>query len=207
MSILAVDLAAVAWAAYLGDGGRSANTANGEEYKPEPPQRWSCLDFPSETEAVYSIADYFEPIYGDKIPEVLIVEDLPHGLNNASLIKDVSRMQGRIVQRMVEHKALDRVLFVQPNTWQSALGVNRKTPQETEEVALALGFEPPTDLLTRYEYLYRDLKGSERQKIRERCKKVRSDYVDAFLIYAFAVKLKAAGELWLPNKAIQRYTR
>lgn len=202
MSILAVDLAAVAWAAFLGHGGISS----GEEIRTS---EFSCLDADTETAAVRRITSYFCPdaaMEDSPIPEALVIEDLPHGLANARLIKDVSRMQGRIVQQMVLYGAADRLLFVQPAFWQHALGVWRKTPQETAQVAKELGYSPP-NLIEREERRFKALKGPERQKVRTRLKKIETDHVDAFLIWAWAVQMKASGELWEPHKAVQRYTR
>lgn len=220
MSILAVDLAAVAWAAYLGDGGRSAFVpSEGNTEYVSIHREFSSLEHPTETEAVDGITHRFsgaalesmitsagnDPAFMD-IPEALVIEDQPHAVAWGETTKDVARMQGRIIQRMADYSCLDRLIFVQPAFWQHALGCWRKTPQETAEVARSLGYHAP-DLISREEHRFKALKGTERQKVRTRLKKIETDHVDAFLIYAWTVRMKAAGELWNPHKAIQRYTR
>jgi hypothetical protein len=201
------------WAAFLGDGGRSAN--NGDEHYVSVHEQFSCLDAPTESAAIDAITRPFRvlgPLAGAGVtarasaPEFLVVEDQPMHMRWDATAKAVARMQGRIVQRMQDYGAVDRLLFVQPAVWQHALGVWRKTPQEVAAVAAGLGYAPP-ELLVEHEARYKALKGKDRQQVRAKLKKIETDYVDAFCIYAWAVQIKSTRGNFDGMKAVQRYER
>ncbi len=50
-------------------------------------------------------------------PTALVVEDLPHRLPFANLVKRVCRIQGRIAEQMDRFGALDKLLYVAPAAW------------------------------------------------------------------------------------------
>lgn len=111
------------------------------------------------------------------IPDVMVVEDLPHRLPFASLVKQVCRLQGRIVERMDSHGAADAVLFLPPAVWRKGFaGLERGTgPGAVVSVAADLGYTAP-DLTARI--------GKAADKVIAR--KVATDYCAAFLIGTWA---------------------
>lgn len=111
-------------------------------------------------------------------PAVLAIEDLPHRLPFASLVKNVCRLQGRIVQAMDDIGMLERVLFVPPAEWRKTFpGLERGTgPDAVIPVASRQGYTPP-DLSDR-------IRRSGHITI---ARKVASDYCAAFLIARWAL--------------------
>lgn len=113
-------------------------------------------------------------------PDVMVIEDLPHGLNYSTLIKTVCRLQGRIAQAMHETTDgdSDNVLFVAPATWRAHYrGLERGTgAAAVVPVAAALGYTPP-DFTVR-------AKGNGGKT---RADKVATDYCSAFLIARWAI--------------------
>lgn len=203
MLIQTVDLASVCWASYVGRGGKSMG---GDGTYAE----FCSLDADTEAKAVLKLCEMFNRILfaHNEVPDVLIVEDIPNNIGKmqANYVRDVYRMQGRIMQVMGEFGYQDRVLFLQPVVWQSAMGVWRKTPIETRLAAGALGYTPP-DLLEKHKSMYASYKGTDRQKIRTMLKKIETDFVDAFLIYAWAVQKFMADGVWDDIKGAVRYVR
>jgi hypothetical protein len=115
-------------------------------------------------------------------PEVMVVEDLPHGLKYSTLVKTVCRIQGRIVQAMSETTDGDwnDMVFVAPATWRAHFELKRGTGAEAVfPASAALGYTPP-DLTAR-------AKGNGGKT---RATKVASDYCSAYLIARWAVDMK-----------------
>lgn len=116
-------------------------------------------------------------------PEVMVVEDLPHGLNYSTLIKTVCRLQGRIYHHMQDnYTAGDDILFLAPAEWRKTFeGMGRGTgPKIVVEVAARYGYTPPADLMTR-------AKGNGGKTVAD---KVATDYCSAYLIARWAVNTK-----------------
>jgi hypothetical protein len=93
--------------------------------KPLPPEArvvaaWDSWKV-SEMEFVHSICAPFDPArFDSRPPEVMLIEDLPHGLKFAALVKRVCRIQGRIVELMEQYGQRDKILFVPPALWHLA---------------------------------------------------------------------------------------
>lgn len=166
MTLLAVDLAAKYSAACLMD----------EDYRVV--KEFDSWGVPEDA-FVYRLSAYWlrpEP------PEVMIVEDLPHGLSYSGVIKTVCRLQGRLVQAM--HETTDGdwndIVFAAPAAWRAHHGIKRGTGVTALfEACWRYGYAPP-DLTER-------AKGNGG---RTRAQKVASDYCSAYLIGRWAVDMK-----------------
>lgn len=122
----------------------------------------------------------------DPYPEVLVVEDLPHGLKYSTLIKTVCRLQGRFIQAMHEmpEGRTEDVLFLAPAEWRRTYpGLERGTgPDAVVPVAAELGYEPPTEELAERA---NGVKGGKAI-----ARKVATDYCSAYLIARWAIDTK-----------------
>ena len=118
------------------------------------------------------------------VPDVLVIEDLPHGLAYSTLVKTVCRIQGRIVQAMHESLlgAVEDVLFVAPRQWRSHYeGMQRGTgPEAVFAASEKYEYLPPADLEQR-------AKGNGGKT---KARKVASDYCSAYLIARWAFDMK-----------------
>jgi hypothetical protein len=114
--------------------------------------------------------------------EVLVVEDLPHGLSYTKTVKAVCRLQGRIVQQFYDGGSWQPILFVAPAAWRAHYdGMQRGTgPEAVFDASTVLGYYPP-DITAR-------AKGNGGPS---RARKVASDYCSAFLIARWALDMKA----------------
>jgi hypothetical protein len=116
-------------------------------------------------------------------PDVMVVEDLPHGLKYSTLVKTVCRLQGRIVQAM--HATTDGgtgdVLFAAPSAWRSHYPqATRGTgPGIVVPIAKHFGYTAPP--------LMHRAKGNGG---RSRADKVATDYCSAYLIARWAIDMK-----------------
>lgn len=180
--ILAVDLAAVYSAACL-------MTARGE-------LTWQ-IDSWGVSEDTF-ISALVAPWSGSDIlsPQAMIIEDLPHRLPFSGLVKRVSRLQGRIIDRMSRLGMADRILFVPPAEWRKAFdGLGRGTGAgAVVPVAARLGYHPP-DMTERW------LKTGDRATGR----KVQTDYCSAYLIGRWATYTYATTGVF-DTKSTSRYT-
>lgn len=161
-AIVAVDLAAKYSAACLLDGKHPLPTWETDS--------WGA----TEHEFLTAITGFWSPYDG---VDALIVEDLPHRLAFANLVKRVCRMQGRIAERMQQAGALDKLWYVQPAVWRKHFkGLERGTgPDAVLDVAKEIGYAPP-DLSARC------TKAGDKAIAR----KVGTDYAAAFLIGVWA---------------------
>lgn len=144
-------------------------------------------DFLDELEALW--------IHSDD-PALMAVEDLPHRLPFASLVKRVCRIQGRIVERMDVVNALDALLFVPPGEWRKAYpGLKRGTgPDAVVDVAAAFGYTAP-------DFTARITKAGDRAIAR----KVATDHCAAYLIARWVVgRYEELGTFAIPGTS--RYT-
>lgn len=113
-------------------------------------------------------------------PAQLLVEAVPQIMRFDTGVKTVLRNQGVLI--FLAGRLGVPLWFVPPALWQRGIGVWRKTPAQTAAVAKELGYVAP-DLLA--DWQAKGLipeHGEERQKVREMLKKVRTDYVDAWLM-------------------------
>lgn len=172
MLIVGVDLAS-RFSAYVGLG------SSREVYFEGDSQGLSEGDFVSRLlgyASLYSSEPYTEEIW-------IVVEDLPHCIPYRVQVKEVSRLQGRLVHEAKYYGLFDRILFIPPATWQRSYeGVFRQGASGARDAAANLGYEPPDLLDGNERFPFQELKGKERTKIRNAAKKVMTDYVDAFLI-------------------------
>ncbi len=166
MTVLAVDLAAKYSAACLMD----------DTYRVlKEFDSWQM----TEDAFVYRLAAFW--MQADP-PEVMVVEELPHGLGYSGVIKTVCRLQGRIVQAM--HDTIEgdwnNIVFAAPAAWRTHFGLKRGTGVEAVfDMSARLGYQPP-DLRER-------AKGNGG---RTRAQKVASDYCSAFCIGHWAIDMK-----------------
>jgi hypothetical protein len=112
-------------------------------------------------------------------PAALIVEDLHPRVPWMTVVKDVCRLQGRIVERMSSYGHREAVVFVQPDQWRMHFeGLGRGTgPDAVSPVAEAFGYTAPLDLADRAV-----VKGSKAT-----ARKVATDYCAAYLIGRWAL--------------------
>lgn len=116
---------------------------------------------------------------------LLVCEDIPPIHRFGSIEKLVCRLQGSLIEKA--HLANVPLVFVMPSLWQRAMGVWRKPPTASEALAVELGYTPP-DIMTRFiaEDRIPVSGGEERRQMRDLAKKIRTDYVSAFLIGVWA---------------------
>lgn len=126
--------------------------------------------------------------YGERAPDVMVVEDLPHRLPFSGLVKAVSRIQGRIVERMYSLAAADCIVFVPPAEWRRGFdGMGRGTgPDVVVPVSAAMGYTSP-DLTDRAA----GVRGGKAV-----ARKVGTDYCAAFLIATWAMTGRARHNTW-----------
>ncbi len=116
------------------------------------------------------------------VPDVMVIEDLPHGLKYSSLIKAVCRLQGRIVQAMHEIPEGDPkdILFAAPIAWREHYDLKRGTGSTiVVPTAAQFGYHPP-DMTQR-------AKGNGGATL---ARKVETDYCAAYLIARWAIDMK-----------------
>ena len=126
---------------------------------------------PTEMEFVHKICEPFSPTR--IAPDVMLIEDLPHGLKFAALVKRVCRLQGRIVEVMAQYGQRDKILFVPPALWQRHYHrqLGEKWPDAVVPVAERHSYAPPN-------LVEEGMKAAERTI----AKKVMTDYCAAYLI-------------------------
>jgi hypothetical protein len=119
---------------------------------------------------------------GANTPDVMVVEDLPHGLAYTKLLKRVLRLQGRITQTMNFYtvNGVQQVLFAAPIAWRSHFkGMERGTGAEAVfPVSAGLGYQPPS--------FAERTKGKGGKGLAH---KIESDYCSAYLIGRWAIDM------------------
>lgn len=121
------------------------------------------------------------------LADLIVIEDVPYGISNQKMVKPVLRLQGIIIAELARESALERTVFLNPSTWQRALGVFGKDKGGTHDLAVSLGYTS-RDYVDVYGASLDGLKGKERSKVRAQLKKLSTDYDDAFLIEHWARK-------------------
>lgn len=117
--------------------------------------------------------------FDDGAADVMVIEDLPHGLNYSTITKAVCRLQGRIVQAAYHREGTsDDILFLAPATWRAHYPqATRGTgPKIVVPIAAGFGYTPP-DITARAKG-----KGGP-----TRARKVETDYCSAYLIARWAI--------------------
>jgi hypothetical protein len=186
-SIVAVDLAAR----------YSAAVKMHFAMRPYPPEArvvagWDSWK-PTEMEFVHQICS---PFLVGTAPEVMLIEDLPHGLKFAALVKRVCRIQGRIAEVMEQAGHRDKILFVPPALWQRFYKrqPDEKWPDAVTPIAERHFYKPPN-------LVEEGMKAVERNT----AKKVMTDYCAAFLIANWGLaQLETHGTFDIDGT--QRYT-
>jgi hypothetical protein len=141
--------------------------------------------------------------YGADPDCLTVVEDLPHKIIYRVQVKEVCRLQGRIINEYEDRRSVDRLHFIAPATWQLAFGVFRKGVTAALDAAERYGYSPPDLRATDHRFKLDDLHGTARSKLREAAKKIETDYTDAYLIAEWA-RLTYAENATLDVQGIQR---
>lgn len=169
VSILGVDLAAKYSAAcWLNDDGAVI-------------RQWDSWGL-SETEFISSLLGPFVVPGPEPAPQYIVLEDLPHRLPFSTLIKQVSRLQGRIYDRFERVDCQSQVVWLDPATWRNHHALLRRKglgPQAVVDSAGLVGYAAPLEELTVR------AKGNGGIGV---ARKVASDYCSAFLIARWALK-------------------
>lgn len=182
--ILGIDLASRYSAAVLLDEGGQVS----DQF-----DSWDCSPF-AFCERVAHTAN------GTRMRQV-IVEDIPYGIAGQFQVKAPLRLQGVLARTL--GPALDHTVFVSPSTWQRAMGVWRATPEETAAAASAFGYEAP-DPVALYGRQHLNAKGKLLAVDRKKLEKVRTDYVDAFLIARWGANVLLNNTLDIPG--VQKFS-
>lgn len=152
---------------------------------------------PTEMEFVHDICNPFDPArFDSSAPKVMLIEDLPHGLKFAALVKRVCRIQGRIAEVMEQFGQRDKILFVPPALWQRSYKrlPDEKWPDAVVPVAERRFYQPPNKV-------EEGMKAAERTIAR----KVMTDYCAAYLIGMWGLdQLETHGTFDIDGT--QRYT-
>ena len=129
-------------------------------------------------------------------PEVslIVIEDVPYGTSNPTT-KSVFRIQGALINAL--RLVLDKVVFVNPTTWQKEFDGLRRAPKgmtgaqgaayrvEAARVAAEVnGYQPPNLVQAYIDALPEGTKVLKKHT--SPLAKVQTDYVDAFLIAFWA---------------------
>lgn len=155
---------------------------------------------------------------GQQQPDLILVEDVPYGISNQSMVKPVLRLQGMLIAELAMQNVLERTLFVNPAAWQrhypgvarapKGLSTNesKKFREEAARVAAQeLGYEPP-QLAEEYKLrrmaedrrpLAKDIKVFEKQE---------TDHIDAYLMARWAYTHKPLGGIRAVSGVQEIYT-
>lgn len=118
---------------------------------------------------------------------VVMVEDVPHGINKLFMVKSVLRLQGMLILALIIADKLDVTFFVTPNSWMKHFNCVKKRGQsdadhieDLRSAAAYLGYTAP-DLVA--DYIKSLPEGTKvLKKHTNPLEKSRTDYVAAFLI-------------------------
>lgn len=117
--------------------------------------------------------------------DLVVIEDVPYGISNQAMIKTVLRLQGAIIAELGNVNRLSQTVFVNPATWQREMRVFGQAKTGAARCAAELGYAPP-DMVIVHESSLAALAGAERSKLRAKLRKIETDFVDAFLMNAWA---------------------
>lgn len=137
--------------------------------------------------------------------DLVVIEDVPYGISSQAMVKPVLRLQGILI--VIMHRHLSKTVFLNPSTWQNRFpGVSRgvsknKTEAAKEKIEAArahaerLGYTAP-DLVSAYEARCAETGTKVLKKDTNPLDKVRTDYVDAFLISDWVYSLGSFEKIW-----------
>lgn len=116
------------------------------------------------------------------LAEVVLIEDVPFSLRISKTVRDVYRLQGRIIENMEKRVFHTRkIVFIPPKLWQDYLkpdGMKSGDKKAAKRIAEEkYGYIPP-------ELLHKDLHGVDRTHAR----KSMEDHIDAFLIARYMLE-------------------
>lgn len=145
------------------------------------------------------VAPFYDPL-PQGMPDILIVEDLPHGVGYKKIVKQVCRLQGRICHAMEAAGVQDRLIFIPPQLWQLtyegvARGAEKDRLTAAERAASEMDYVPP-------DLLHKDLHGADRVAAR----KTKTDYVAAYLIARWTLN-KMIESNWSLEELLRSQTR
>lgn len=119
-----------------------------------------------------------------KHAEIMLIEDIPFGLKLTKTVRDVYRLQGRIIESVYSkswENGLRRIVFIPPQVWQLYFkpdGMKSGDKAAAKRIACdKYGYSPP-------ELLHADLHGKDRPSAR----KTMEDHVDAFMIARYMLE-------------------
>lgn len=132
---------------------------------------------------------------------LMFVEDMPFSVGQTKTVRDVYRLQGRIIQLLHQWGSSHKIVWVPPNLWQTYYkdkGMKSGDKKAAKRVAEEYyGYSPP-------ELLHKDLHGKDRVDAR----KTMEDHTDAFLIARYVLEQSQKyGSIDLAVEAIPRLER
>jgi hypothetical protein len=138
-------------------------------------------------------------VWSSEVPEVLVIEDVPFGVGQTKTVRDVYRLQGKILQRLGNHA--NKVVWIPPMLWQmhwKPQGMKSGDKKAAKRIASEIyGYEPP-------ELLHQDLHGQDRVHAR----KTMEDHIDAFMIGRYMTEISVQyGSIDSAIEAIPRLER
>ncbi len=147
-----------------------------------------------------SSADWIESLTG-WTDTILVVEDIPHGLKLSKIVRDVYRLQGKIIYGLEANGGTESLVWIPPKLWQDYYkpdGMKSGDKKAAKSIAAEkYGYNPP-------ELLHKDLHGIDRVHAR----KTMEDHVDAFLIAQYVrEQAEAYGSVDAAIEAIPRLER
>jgi hypothetical protein len=117
-----------------------------------------------------------------KFADIVLIEDLPFSLRISKTVRDVYRLQGRIIEQMEQHMFHTRkIVFIPPKLWQDYFkpdGMKSGDKKAAKKIAEEKYGYVATELL------HKELHGVDRIHAR----KSMEDHIDAFLIAQYMLE-------------------
>lgn len=130
--------------------------------------------------------------------DLIVVEDVPYGIKQQSMIKPVLRLQGGLLLYLDVLKAVERTIFMSPSVWMKPFPGIQYAPKnltkaegdkyridQAAHYAREAGYEPP-DLVAEYVASLPEGKKPLKKDTNVLAKSM-TDYVSAFLMSEFCV--------------------
>jgi hypothetical protein len=138
-------------------------------------------------------------VANSKFAEIVLIEDLPFSLRISKTVRDVYRLQGRIIENMEQHVFHTRkMVFIPPKLWQDHFkpeGMKSGDKKAAKRIAEEkYGYIAP-------QLLHKELHGVDRTHAR----KSMEDHTDAFLIARYM--LEQAEQYGSINQAVDSIPR
>lgn len=117
-----------------------------------------------------------------KFADIVLIEDLPFSLSISKTVRNVYRLQGRIIENMELHTyETKKIVFIPPNLWQDYFKPDGMKSGDKKAAKLIAeqkyGYVAP-------QLLHKDLHGIDRTHAR----KSMEDHTDAFLIAQYMLE-------------------